>query len=68
MQQAIDKAPPKEAKPLYLLYADYEERFGMIRHTMAIYGAYIFPGILKSYNGLSLAWDSPSAGFFASSE
>ncbi|CAM6119372.1 unnamed protein product [Calypogeia fissa] len=36
-EQAVDKAPPEDAKPLYLQYAKLEEDFGLARHAMAVY-------------------------------
>lgn len=36
-EHALDKCPSKFAKPLYLMYAKYEEDCGFIRHSMRIY-------------------------------
>ena len=36
-EHAVDKVPPKFAKPLYLLYAKLEEDHGLTRHAMKIY-------------------------------
>lgn len=36
-EQAIKSAPAKFAKPLYLKYAEFEEKHGMLRNVMAIY-------------------------------
>lgn len=36
-EQALNGCPPKFAKPLYLLYGDLEEKYGLARHAMRIY-------------------------------
>ncbi|KAI8093688.1 uncharacterized protein BX664DRAFT_278808 [Halteromyces radiatus] len=36
-EQAIDKCPPKYAKPIYLMYGKLEEDYGLARHAMRIY-------------------------------
>jgi pre-mRNA-splicing factor SYF1 len=36
-EQAIEKAPPKEAKIFYLLYAKLEEDHGLARRAMLVY-------------------------------
>jgi pre-mRNA-splicing factor SYF1 len=36
-EQALDKIPPKYAKPIYLLYGNLEEKYGLARHAMSIY-------------------------------
>ncbi len=36
-EQALEKAPPVEAKPLFLLYAKLEEDFGLARRAMLVY-------------------------------
>ncbi|KAJ3275772.1 hypothetical protein HDV01_007239 [Terramyces sp. JEL0728] len=36
-ENALEKCPPKLAKPLYLLYAKLEEDFGLARNSLAIY-------------------------------
>lgn len=36
-EHAVDKVPPKYAKPLYLMYAKLEEDHGLARHAMRIY-------------------------------
>ncbi|KAI8388606.1 uncharacterized protein BYT42DRAFT_240737 [Radiomyces spectabilis] len=36
-EQALDKCPPKYAKPLYLMYGKLEEDYGLARHAMRIY-------------------------------
>ncbi|KND00377.1 mRNA splicing protein SYF1 [Spizellomyces punctatus DAOM BR117] len=36
-EHAVDKVPPKFAKPLYLMYAKLEEDHGLARHAMRIY-------------------------------
>lgn len=36
-EQALEKAPPKEAKTLFLLYARLEEEHGLARRAMDIY-------------------------------
>jgi pre-mRNA-splicing factor SYF1 len=37
-EQAVASAPPDCAKPLYLLFAELEEKHGLIRHVMAVFG------------------------------
>ncbi len=36
-EQAVEKVPPEHAKTLFIMYADFEERFGLARHAMAVY-------------------------------
>jgi pre-mRNA-splicing factor SYF1 len=36
-EQALDKCPPKYAKPIYLMYGKLEEEYGLARHAMRIY-------------------------------
>ncbi|KAH9558703.1 hypothetical protein CY35_06G021700 [Sphagnum magellanicum] len=36
-EQAVEKVPAEDAKPLYLQYAKLEEEHGLDRHAMAIY-------------------------------
>ncbi|TMW63494.1 hypothetical protein Poli38472_002435 [Pythium oligandrum] len=36
-EQAIKAAPSKHAKALYIKYADFEEKHGMLRNVMAVY-------------------------------
>uniref|UniRef100_A0A061S5R0 Pre-mRNA-splicing factor SYF1 n=1 Tax=Tetraselmis sp. GSL018 TaxID=582737 RepID=A0A061S5R0_9CHLO len=36
-EQALQQAPPKESKPLFLQYAQLEEKHGLARHAMEIY-------------------------------
>jgi len=36
-EQAVEKAPAKEGKQLYLLYAKFEEEHGLARRAMAVY-------------------------------
>ena len=36
-EQAVEKVPPQHAKTLFIMYADFEERFGLARHAMAVY-------------------------------
>jgi pre-mRNA-splicing factor SYF1 len=36
-EQAVEKAPSVEGKKLYLLYAKFEEDFGLARRAMNIY-------------------------------
>jgi len=36
-EQAIESAPPNYAAPLFLLYAEAEEKYGLARHAMLIY-------------------------------
>lgn len=36
-EQAIEKVPREHAKTLYIMYADFEERYGLARHAMAVY-------------------------------
>ncbi|CAG8741737.1 2136_t:CDS:2, partial [Funneliformis caledonium] len=36
-EQALEKCPPKYAKPLYLMYGKLEEDYGLARHAMRIY-------------------------------
>lgn len=36
-EQALDKCPPKYAKPIILMYGKLEEDHGLARHAMRIY-------------------------------
>jgi pre-mRNA-splicing factor SYF1 len=36
-EQAVASAPPAEAAPLFFAFADLEERFGLVRHAMAVF-------------------------------
>ncbi|GMH40581.1 hypothetical protein BSKO_08485 [Bryopsis sp. KO-2023] len=36
-EQAITQAPPEESKPIFLQYADLEEKYGLTKHAMAVY-------------------------------
>lgn len=36
-EQAVKGVPPSDAAPLFLSYADLEERFGLVRHSMSIF-------------------------------
>ena len=36
-EQAVKGVPPADAAPLFLSYADLEERFGLVRHVMSIF-------------------------------
>ncbi|KDR81447.1 hypothetical protein GALMADRAFT_239377 [Galerina marginata CBS 339.88] len=36
-EQALEKCPPKSCKPLFLMYAQLEEDFGLAKRSMAIY-------------------------------
>ncbi|KAI8139847.1 hypothetical protein BJV82DRAFT_672217 [Fennellomyces sp. T-0311] len=36
-EQALDKCPPKYAKPIFLMYGQLEEEHGLARHAMRIY-------------------------------
>ncbi|KAL2653618.1 hypothetical protein R1flu_021746 [Riccia fluitans] len=36
-EQAVEKVPAEDAKPLYLQYAKLEEDYGLARHAMAVY-------------------------------
>jgi pre-mRNA-splicing factor SYF1 len=36
-EQAVENVPPANARVLYLMYAEFEEKHGMARHTMHIY-------------------------------
>jgi pre-mRNA-splicing factor SYF1 len=36
-EQAVERVPPTHAKTLYIMYADFEERFGLARRAMAVY-------------------------------
>ncbi|CAG8613850.1 14583_t:CDS:10 [Ambispora leptoticha] len=36
-EQALEKCPPKHAKPLYLMYGKLEEDYGLSRHAMRIF-------------------------------
>lgn len=36
-EQAVENVPPKYARVLYLMYAEFEEKYGMARHVMHIY-------------------------------
>ena len=35
-EQAVDGCPPADALLVYSLYADFEERFGSVRHAMGV--------------------------------
>ncbi|KZO99493.1 spliceosome complex protein [Calocera viscosa TUFC12733] len=36
-EQALEKCPPKQSKPLFLMYARLEEDYGLAKRAMAIY-------------------------------
>ncbi|EPQ58752.1 hypothetical protein GLOTRDRAFT_104017 [Gloeophyllum trabeum ATCC 11539] len=36
-EQALEKCPPKSCKPLFLMYAQLEEEYGLAKRAMAIY-------------------------------
>ncbi|CAL1704302.1 unnamed protein product [Somion occarium] len=36
-EQALDKCPEKSCKPIFLMYATYEEEYGLAKRAMAIY-------------------------------
>lgn len=36
-EQAIERVPPEHAKTIYIMYADFEERYGLARHAMSVY-------------------------------
>ncbi|KIJ44205.1 hypothetical protein M422DRAFT_47321 [Sphaerobolus stellatus SS14] len=36
-EQALEKCPPKMSKPLYLMYAELEEEYGLAKRAMNIY-------------------------------
>lgn len=36
-EQAVERVPAAHAKTLYIMYADFEERFGLARRAMAVY-------------------------------
>ncbi|CAA7267929.1 unnamed protein product [Cyclocybe aegerita] len=36
-EQALEKCPPKSCKPLFLMYAQLEEDYGLAKRSMAIY-------------------------------
>lgn len=36
-EQALDKCPPKSCKPIFLMYATFEEEHGLAKRAMAIY-------------------------------
>ncbi|KAG2020496.1 pre-mRNA-splicing factor CLF1 [Coprinopsis cinerea AmutBmut pab1-1] len=36
-EQALEKCPPKNCKPIFLLYAQLEEQYGLAKRAMAIY-------------------------------
>lgn len=36
-EQAVETAPPECARVLYLMYANFEEKHGLARHTMHVY-------------------------------
>ncbi|KAH9484166.1 Pre-mRNA-splicing factor SYF1 [Psilocybe cubensis] len=36
-EQALEKCPPKSCKPLFLMYAQLEEDFGLAKRSMSIY-------------------------------
>jgi hypothetical protein len=35
--QACEEAPPEKRKPLFLMWADFEERHGLARHCFTVY-------------------------------
>lgn len=36
-EQALEKCPPKSCKPIFLMYAAYEEEHGLAKRAMSIY-------------------------------
>ncbi|KAH9951292.1 protein prenylyltransferase [Amylocystis lapponica] len=36
-EQALEKCPPKSCKPVFLLYAAYEEEYGLAKRAMSVY-------------------------------
>eukprot|EP01083_Nonionella_stella_P090050 251570_1 len=36
-EQAVSNVPAKDAKDLYMLYAQFEEQYGLARHAMGVY-------------------------------
>ena len=36
-EQVLEKVPSDSAKTFYIMYADFEERYGLARHAMAVY-------------------------------
>ncbi|RDX48275.1 protein prenylyltransferase [Lentinus brumalis] len=36
-EQALDKCPPKSCKPIYMMYATFEEEHGLAKRAMSIY-------------------------------
>ena len=36
-EQALEKCPPKSCKPIFLMYANLEEDYGLAKRAMAIY-------------------------------
>src|SRR5712671_3588120 len=36
-EQALEKCPPKSCKPIFLLYAQLEEEYGLAKRAMSIY-------------------------------
>ncbi|EMD38479.1 hypothetical protein CERSUDRAFT_135308 [Gelatoporia subvermispora B] len=36
-EQALEKCPPKSCKPIFLMYAQYEEEHGLAKRAMSIY-------------------------------
>lgn len=36
-EQALEKCPPKSCKPIFLMYATYEEEHGLAKRAMSIY-------------------------------
>lgn len=36
-EQALEKCPPKHCKPIFLMYATYEEEHGLAKRAMSIY-------------------------------
>ncbi|KZT11434.1 spliceosome complex protein [Laetiporus sulphureus 93-53] len=36
-EQALEKCPPKSCKPIFLMYATYEEEFGLAKRAMSVY-------------------------------
>lgn len=36
-EQALEKCPPKSCKPIFLMYATFEEDHGLAKRAMAVY-------------------------------
>eukprot|EP01091_Cochliopodium_minus_P008222 TRINITY_DN1820_c0_g1_i2.p1 TRINITY_DN1820_c0_g1~~TRINITY_DN1820_c0_g1_i2.p1 ORF type:complete len:668 (-),score=225.36 TRINITY_DN1820_c0_g1_i2:59-2062(-) len=36
-EQAIEEIPPSDSKTFFIMYADFEEKFGLARHAMYVY-------------------------------